>query len=200
MKASRLWFRAAIAVVTTAAFAIPATAHADPYQIYDLGNANGYDMYGIDTSGTVVIYDSISSLYGTFVDGSISDIASTAPLLNYDNGSPCSPVLSPGMTLIPGAKTSCNNGREVFGGEYMGTNMGIYTGPDSTDFLQSGTVDALVLNASGDFAWTDGRDEENFEAIDLSTLSAATTPEPNSFILLGTGMFAALGTMRRRLF
>lgn len=197
MKASKLWSGAAILAISVVAFTIPATARADTYQIYDLGNANGYDMYGIDTSGTVVIYDSISSLYGTFVDGSISDIASTAPVLGYDNGSPCSPVLSPSITLIPGTKTSCNNGREVFGGEYLGTNRGIYTGPDSTDFLQSGTVDALVLNASGDFAWTDGRNEENFEAIDLST---ATTPEPNSFILLGTGMFAALGTMRRRLF
>ena len=63
MKASKLWSGAAILAISVAAFAIPATAHADTYKIYDLGDANGFDMYGIDTSGTVVIYDSISSLY-----------------------------------------------------------------------------------------------------------------------------------------
>ena len=198
MKAFKLWSGAAILAISVVAFTIPATACADTYQIYDLGNANGFAVYGIDTAGTVVISDNLAGpTYYTWVTGAIADTSLTIPTLAYDNGSPCSLVLSPGITLIASTKTSCNNGREVFGGEYMGTSRGIYTGPDSTDFLQSGTVDALVLNASGDFAWTDGRDEENFEAIDLST---ATTPEPNSFILLGTGMFAALGTMRRRLF
>ncbi|HKR28416.1 MAG TPA: PEP-CTERM sorting domain-containing protein [Acidobacteriaceae bacterium] len=197
MKASKLWSGAAILAISVAAFAIPATAHADTYKIYDLGDANGFNVYGIDTAGAVVISDNLAGpTYYTWANGAIIN-SLTVPVLAYDNGTPCSPVLSPGMTLIPGTKTSCNNGREVFGGEYMGTNMGIYTGSNPTDFLRSGTADALVLNASGDFAWTDGLHEENFEAIDLST---AMTPEPNSFILLGTGLFAALGTMRRRLF
>lgn len=198
MKSSRLWLNAAIAAIAVAAFAVPAIAYADTYQIYDLGDANGFAVYGINTSGTVVISDNLAGpTYYTWSNGAIVNTSLTVPVLAYDNGTPCSPVLSPGITVIPSTKASCNNGREVFGGEYLGTNRGIYTGPDPTDFLQNGTVDGLVLNSSGDFAWTDGLHEENFEAINLST---AMTPEPNSFILLGTGMFAALGTMRRRLF
>lgn len=196
MKLSKCWFGALAIAATVVLF--NSSARADSYQVYDLGDANGFAVYGIDTSGAVVISDNLAGpTYNTWVNGAIINTSLTVPVLAYDNGTPCSPVLSPGITLIPGTKASCNNGREVYGGEYLGINRGVYTGPDPTDFLQSGTVDGLVLNSSGDFAWTDGRDEENFEAINLST---AMTPEPNSFILLGTGMFAALGTMRRRLF
>jgi hypothetical protein len=49
-----------------------------------------------------------------------------------------------------------------------------------------------VLNASGDFAWSDGLDEENFEAIDL-------VPEPGSVFLVGTGFLSLFSVLRRKL-
>jgi hypothetical protein len=195
MKASSLWFSAAIVAIAVVVLTVPASAFADTYQIYDLGDGNGFGIYGIDDSGTVVISNNHGGpTYDTWVNGSLVNTSPTVPTLVFDNGTPCSPSLAAGMTVV--GHTSCNNGFEVFGGEYLGGSRGIYTGPDPTDFLQNGTVDALVLNAYGDFAWTDGFHEENFEAIDLSTVP---TPEPSSLILLGTGVLAAAGTMRRRL-
>jgi hypothetical protein len=56
------------------------------------------------------------------------------------------------------------------------------------------------LNASGDFVFVDGKtvsdaSGEWYEYIDLTTRA---TPEPTSIFLLGTGVFAALGPMRRQ--
>jgi hypothetical protein len=190
MQTFRLSASIAIAVVL---LILCSTAHADTYQIFDLGDDNGQDIVGIDASGTVVTFN--NSLYMYFVETAGGAVYGSTidPGLTYDNGTPCSPVLSAGMSVL--GRASCNNGYEVFGGDYLDANRGLYTGPAPNDFLQSGSVDILVLNSSGDFAWSDGRDEENFLAIDLSS----QTPEPDSILLLGTGLIAAAG-MRRRLF
>jgi hypothetical protein len=184
------WF-ASIAILVVPLI-LSSTVHADTYQIYDLGTDNGINIQGIDAYGSVVLFNLITYYYS--VSNGVEGYTSTTdPGLTYDNGTPCSPVLSAGMSVI--GKASCNNGYEVFGGSYLGISRGLYTGPDPTDFLQSGTVDELVLNSAGDFAWSDGRDEENFLAIDLSS----QVPEPDSILLLGTGLCAAAGIRRRRL-
>jgi hypothetical protein len=195
MFTAKSWFAVSSIAIAVAMFLTASTARADTYQIYDLGDGNAHTPTGIDASGAVVIADALNFTYTVFVDGmGVSESSTPPPLFAYDNGTPCSPALPSGMTSI--GKAACNGGYEVFGAEYMDANRGIYTGPDPADFLQAGTVDILLLNSSGDFAWTDGSHEENFEAIDLTS---SQVPEPSSIFLLGTGLLAATG-MRRRLF
>ncbi|MDW5264862.1 MULTISPECIES: PEP-CTERM sorting domain-containing protein [Acidobacteriaceae] len=179
----------AIAVVL---LVLSSTAYADTYEIFDLGGDNGQHIQGIDASGAVVLLDIFDGYYSVY-NGVAGSPSTTDPGLTYDNGTPCSPVLSAGMSVL--GRASCNNGHEVFGGYYLDVSKGLYTGPDPADFLQSGSVDALVLNSAGDFAWSDGAFEENYLAIDLSSQA----PEPDSILLLSTGLLAAVG-MRRRLF
>lgn len=195
MHAVKSWFTTTSIAIAVVMFLAPPLAHADTYHIYDLGDANGYTPIGIDASGAVVIADALTFTYSIFVDGmGVSEFSAPPPLFAYDNGTACSPVLPSGMDQV--GRATCNGDYEVLGAEYLDKNIGIYTGTDPADFLQAGTVDILLLNSSGDFAWTDGRDEENFEAIDLTT---DQVPEPSSIFLLSTGLFAISG-LRRRLF
>jgi hypothetical protein len=58
------------------------------------------------------------------------------------------------------------------------------------------TLDQVVMNGSGDFAWVDGLHETIFEAVDQTT---GSVPEPTSLLLLATGSLTLIGTIRRRL-
>jgi hypothetical protein len=217
MKASRpcLGFAAVLAIVGL--FAVPAAAHADTYEIFDLaagefGGIGSFDLVGITASGTaVLVYNlpagepqclisDICHEYETFVDGVMVNESTTAPNLVYDNGTPCL-VSAPFLTYpVPG---TCNNGHEVYTNYFGGGD--IYTGPDPVADLfasfpiQIGFVD---LNSSGDFVYDASHPAEGGfsgdyeEAIDLSS----ETPEPASFFLLATGLFAIAGSLRRRPF
>lgn len=199
-------------------FAIPATAHADTYQIFDLGSAGTVGLtsiVGITASGTAVLdyhvpvgaplcaISGICQEYETWVNGVRVNYSPTAPAFVYDNGAPCT-VNAPFLTSsVPGV---CNNGHEVFS---AGTsvsnpmyNLATFTGPDlATDLFSYAPpfISDVDLNASGDFVFNadhaGGGGGENLEAIDLTT----ETPEPSSIFLLSTGLFAFAGTLRRRL-
>src|SRR5579875_2223304 len=81
-------------------FAIPA-AHADTYQIFDLGSATRTDIVGITASGTaVLVYNvpvgaplcAVSGIcyeYETWTNGVMVNESPTAPDFVYDNGAPC---------------------------------------------------------------------------------------------------------------
>jgi hypothetical protein len=195
MKISKLPLLAAILPLAATLFLVPARVHADTYQLLDLGNDNGFNIIDIDTSGVVIIFDVFTSDYLTINHGVLVNTTSTLPSLTYDNGTPCS--VPSGFLAAQASKVICNNGRTGFGSRFNpnGDTGGIYTGPISSlsFFDPAGSTDLAVLNSSGDFAWSDGVHEENFEAIDL------TTPEPGSLLLVGTGCLSLFGVLRRKL-
>ncbi len=195
-------------------FAIPA-AHADTYQIFDLGSATRTDIVGITASGTaVLVYNvpvgaplcAVSGIcyeYETWTNGVMVNESPTAPDFVYDNGAPCT-ADAPFLTFS--VNGTCNNGHEVYSAGPAApspyTNA-TFTGPNPVaDLFYNGLpfVGDVNLNASGDFVYNAfhpaGGDGEMLEAIDLTT---SQVPEPASIFLLGTGLLTALATMRRRL-
>jgi hypothetical protein len=210
MKMIQSWFVAAV-MIGACVFLISKPACADTFQVFDLGIDNR-SLIGIDDSGTVVFlsHEFFSDVYEIWTNGNFAGISMTPPSLKYDNGIPCVPTTSAGIKVFGGSR--CNDGYEVYGGEFgspINPSHGIFTGPNLSDLLiasapypgdifYTGTVDTgpgPYLNALRDFVWDDGKGDEYFEAIDLTTLPV---PETGSFFLLGTGALTILGLFRRR--
>ena len=196
MTPSKLLSGAAILLFAAMLLTLPVAALADTFQIFTLDTDNNRTLYGIDTAGDVVIQSGPSAVCGmlvscfeTFVNGLLSSVSATAPSLAYDNGTPCLPT----SNAIRGV---CNNGREAFSAE--DPTAAVFTGPNPVAELQGGVADVIVMNASGDIAWADSLNENIYEAIDL-TSGPSNVPEPNTLVLLGTGLFGAVGVLRRRL-
>jgi hypothetical protein len=190
-------------------------ALADSYTVFDLGNDNGRGIYGIDTAGDVVVWGgngcgtSASTCYVTYTNGIAASDSSTAPDLVYDDGTSCGSA----PAGFNASKTVCNNGWIGLGSLYNpnGDPNGVYVGSGSDlQFLHGGSADQLFLNSLGDFAWTDGRDEEMFVAIlnsapSVEALSfeekfvpADPAPEPRSLLLVGTGLLLFVAAVRRK--
>ena len=199
MKIFAQWLSSAIVVLVALMFSAPRPAFADSYTIYDLGDDNAHGIYGIDSAGDVVIWGGsgcgISSLtcYVTYLNGVATNDSGTPPILTYDDGTSCASAPA-GFNV---SKSVCNDGWIGFGSFYYpgGGAHGVYTGSGSDlQLLHSGSADQVFLNSVGDFAWTDGLDDEMFVAIRNSD----TTPEPGTLLLVATGVVGITAMIRRR--
>jgi hypothetical protein len=201
MRLSKLWFSLAAIIVPSLLLVSPALA--DTYKIVTLDSDESRFFYGMDAAGNVVLSvdadsngqcTTVANCYRTFVNGVLASSTSAPPVFTIDNGTPCSPSVPSGLTVL---NAVCNNGREVFTARAAGqVYADLYTGPDIVDLLPGqGQGDFLYLNSEGDIVWNDPRTEFWFEAIDLTS----QVPEPGSLLLSGTGILTAVGAMRRRL-
>jgi hypothetical protein len=216
MKSLAQWVSSAIVVLAVILSGATRPALADSYTIYNLGDDNAHNIYGIDSAGDVVISGdngcglSSPMCYVTYVNGVATTDSGTAPLLAYDDGTSC--ASNPAGFNV--SKSVCNNGWIGFGSLYYpdGGSYGVYTGSGSSlDLLHNGSADQVFLNSVGDFAWVDGLDDEIFVAIrntpplfETANLVVepevvrATTPELSSLLLVGTGLLLFGAAIRRK--
>jgi hypothetical protein len=201
MKCLAQWLGSAMAVVALMLFLSPQPVFADSYTILDLGNDNGHGIYGMDNEGQVVVWGGRGcgffafTCYTTYQNGVEISNSSKAPDLVYDNGGSCDST----PVGYNATKKVCNSGWIGLGSVYNsnGNPNGIYFGVgEDLDFMRSGYVDQLFLNAAGDLVWTDGLSDEIYEAVYKG--NPGSTPEPTSLLLTVTGLIFFLAAIRSK--
>jgi hypothetical protein len=202
MRSSKSWFATVLLAVAGFCFALPQPAHADTYQIVTLSSDGGYFFYGMNASGTVVLNSSafcFTNCYDVYINGVLTTVNTpTAPSIVDDQGTPCTPAVPSGGSVIHGV---CNNGREAFTGRLTTSQVhpGIYTGPNDA-LLMAGGEGFIFMNSVGDIVFDDHFTDDWYEAIDLTSDPApdlSPVPEPNPALLVVTGLLGLAAATRR---
>lgn len=176
------------------------SALADTYELFQFTDYNGAGpVLGINAAGDVLYRspcaDTTFNCYSVFQPFGPGYSSTTLPPFAFDDGTPCSPNSQAAFGM-------CNNGYEAY---WISTATqsplaGVYGGP-ATDIQRFPSNDVadwpfFFLDSYGDMTWTDGTDEENYLAYDIT---AHETPEPATCALLLTGLILLAAIARRNL-
>jgi hypothetical protein len=200
-------------LIVVAAFAAPLTLHADP--ISGFFSATGTDSF---TSSTITFYSAqvagdIGGTFATYLtDGNtISFLPGALPYNNGPNTPPNPPFTTgtvPLFTTSEGGETFTFNMSNYDAGYITDGSNGCTSGSTCLDVTGNG-----FFTATGPTSGTSGPAVFSFTSqyvsgqplASITTFSASTSavppavPEPSTLALLGTGVLAMAGLVRRRM-
>lgn len=202
--------------------ALPIPAFADSYQVLALSNDAEAYIYGMYSSGAVVLVNPGYSFgncatyvyedcYITYVNGLPFSGSNTPPSIPPGSGGsiggscPSVPSNVPSSALL---FSFCTDGDVVYGNDRYDNPDGsiaaggIFSSDGSTIVYIGGDIPwsrNLSIDSYGDIVWDDIGYEEIFEAYDVTT-HLGEVPEPSSWTFIVIGMLIATAVIRKREF
>ena len=197
----RFWSMLAVVCFIVPQFVSPSFSRADTYSLNLLMSDEHRNFYGMDDIGHVVINDiacdqfNSGSCYYSFLNGSLISTTSTAPAFAFDYASVLC-LQAPCSVSFKGRTASF-----VYDINHVLQQLFVSSGSDPAQLLTqfNGVTGVLAINGVGDIVFANGTTENWYEEIDVTSLSSRATPEPSSLLLLGTGIAAGAGLVRRKL-